>query len=187
MERINNLAVVIIDMQEPFMLQVEKSSMDTIISNQKKLISICKMNRIPIAVVEYYALGETHHEIRSLLKGCITKTFEKKQASAFSSREFISYLKLGGIKNLLISGLFGNACVYATSLSASKNGYTVITAEDLIAMNSHLYQEQRISGNSSFFDWYKWNTKFLPSFKELTRFELKPSKIFYIAGLLRIF
>lgn len=187
MEKIKDLALLLIDMQSPFMYQVEKDTLDIILSNQKELISICRQKRIPVILIEYYAYGETCKDLRDHAKGCITKTFEKKQDSAFSSREFTSYLKLGGIKNILISGLFGNACVYATSLSATKNGYAVITAEDLIAMNSHLYQEQRASGSSQVVCWYKWNTKFLNSFKELARFELKPSKIFHIAGLLRIF
>lgn len=186
MEKIKDLALLLIDMQSPFMHQVEKDTLDIILSNQKELISICRQKRIPVILIEYYAYGETCKDLRDHAKGCITKTFEKKQDNAFSSQELISFLKLSGIKNLLISGLFGNACVYTTCLSATKSGYKVVTAEDLLVMNSQLYQKE-ISSNSLFIYWYKWNTKFLRSFKELVNFELKPSKISYLAGLLRIF
>lgn len=176
MEKINNLAVVIIDMQEPFMAQVERSAIDTILSNQKTIISICKKRRIPIILVEYYGYEETCEEVKSQLKGCIAKTFVKKQNSAFTSLSFISFLKNSGIENILISGLFGNACVFATSLDATSKGYKVITSDDLIVMNSHVYQEQRASGFEAILCWYKWNTRFLSSTRELFNLEFEPSK-----------
>ena len=186
MEKVKNLALVIIDMQGPFTNQVEKTTIDMIISNQKELISTCKAKQIPVILVEYYAHGETTKEITKILPGSVTRTFQKKENSAFSSSSFVSFLEKKKIKNLIISGLFGNACILATSLDAIKKGYKIITTEDLVVMGSHIYQEQKVAGNISCLDWYKWNTHFFDSFKEISKLELVPQKSFSFVSLLGI-
>ena len=62
--------------------------------------------------------------------------FSKNKGNAFSNQELDKYLKTKNINELWISGLYAEACIYATVKGALKRNYKVIVLSDCIATKS---------------------------------------------------
>jgi len=127
-----NLAVILIDMQDYFINHDEKRNL---IPNQLLVLNFCRIKNIPVAVFEYRNRGET----TAMLKKEIVKfspenicTFIKRSDDAFSVEDFDGWLKEKNIQTLLLMGINACACVYDTANTAIKNGYKIMTSDTLI-------------------------------------------------------
>lgn len=58
--------------------------------------------------------------------------FTKNTYDAFSNTQFNNFLKKKGIKQLIITGVFGDGCVESTIQSGFSKGYNFIILKDLI-------------------------------------------------------
>jgi len=185
MKEIKDTAVLIIDVQSPFLYQVRRK--EEFVQKQKELLSFCRKNKIPVAIIEYYASGETNKEITDSLPGCISKTFIKKYDSAFSNHDLSLWLESRGIKNLILSGLFESCCVYRTAKNAKEKGYGVITSKDLISdpvLFGEYYEADKEDEIS--LSWYEVNGVHFNSLKELKNIKVTPPwSLFYFYDRLK--
>lgn len=178
MEKMKNIVALIIDLQSPFLYQVEDRN--SFVSSQKELISFCKGKGIPVALIEYFAYGETDVEIVEHLHGCFFKTFIKKQDDSFSSFDFQMWLEKMKIKNLIISGLFKSACVYKTAKTAVSRGYGIITSKE-ITEDSNFYDGIVLTEDykRSMMNWYRNNGVLFDSLEELKNSDIIPARRFF--------
>ena len=58
--------------------------------------------------------------------------FTKRRRDAFSNRNLIAHLTERGVKELLIGGVYANACVAATTRAALRRGFNVTVVTDAI-------------------------------------------------------
>lgn len=147
-----NLAVILIDMQDYFIDSNEKRNL---IPNQLLVLNFCRIKNIPVAVFEYRNRGET----TTMLKKEIVKfspenicTFIKRSDDAFSVEDFDGWLKEKNIQTLLLMGINACFCVYDTANSAIKNGYKIMTSDTLIAGYDNDYKSIKTH------DWYMENS-----------------------------
>lgn len=125
-----NLALIIIDMQDSFLKTKEKLEL---IEKQIPVIKFCMMKNIPIAIFEYDGEDTNILIKESLLNYTYKKTFIKHTDDAFYVRYFNIWLEINKINTILLMGVNACCCVYDTAKSITKNGFNLITIGDLIA------------------------------------------------------
>jgi nicotinamidase-related amidase len=77
------------------------------------------------------------------LKGI--RYFPKWAASAFVNTELDTYLEANGVKTLVITGLFANACVTATCKDGLSRNYAVEIVADAIACASDTSRQRALA------------------------------------------
>lgn len=70
--------------------------------------------------------------------------FPKNKENAFTNPSLDAFLKSKSIKELFISGLMAEACVYSTTKGAIKNGYKVNVLTDCIATTSNRKRDKML-------------------------------------------
>lgn len=177
--KIENVAILIMDMQHSFLGYLSNTETKRIIEGQKELLLLAKKEKIPVLVFEYYAYGNTDEQIRLSLKGCFFKTFTKKYDSAFSVKKLDPWLRKRGIKNLILAGIFADACVLSTAVNALNKGYKIITCGDLIANNS-IYCREEVKMIKAERHWYEDEGLLLETVEDLRdNFSLRPNRNLY--------
>ncbi len=167
MKKLNKTALLLIDMQSPF-LERELSSKLKLIPHQIVLIRHCAENCIPIIVIEFNGEGKTIFPLSKELSKASSRTdiytFKKDMDDAFENRELQKKLQILGIKKLILTGINAGHCVHATAISASRLGYKILTSENLIAG----YIPDGIDKNHKerVVLWYKQNGKYVKDYKE---------------------
>lgn len=133
----NNLAVVIVDMQEPFLAGINRASRKAIIRNQLALIGFCADHDIPVAVLEYHGDKET---IKPLLKklSAVRRSIviAKSGDNGFTATNLGKQLREWEVDTVLLAGVNASCCVQETAQGALEAGYRILTAKDLMA-DSH--------------------------------------------------
>ncbi len=120
------LGAIIIDMQDYFMDE-EKLKMA---KAQIPVISFCRKNDIPIAIINYCDCGPIIASLAEETSGL--PIFEKNRDDAFSQKKFQEWIEENQVESLIIMGVNACACVFETANSALKNGYQVITDHKII-------------------------------------------------------
>lgn len=139
-------ALVIIDMQEPFITrggQAERSEnvqkVKTIIEEQLKLIKQAKAEGMPIIFMEYTDFGPTNSRLKAAVEGYSdTRTFLKNTDGMFDPSnqylpELSSYLQEKEVGSLVIAGANGGACVERSISGALENNFSVTAMSPDIA------------------------------------------------------
>lgn len=133
-ERIDHLAVVIIDMQEYFLNHHPGRIVRKMIANQQNMLGLCARLDIPVIVLEYAKHGKTVRELKkSLRKVWRKRTIIKRSSDGFQKTALVDHLVKLQIKTLLFMGINASACVLDTAKSALSEGFEIITADDLIS------------------------------------------------------
>ncbi|NTW13898.1 MAG: cysteine hydrolase [Candidatus Moranbacteria bacterium] len=146
-----NLAVILIDMQEPFFKNIRTKHKGRILRAQKSALRQCIRHDIPVCVVEYVDCGDTLPDLRELLRKVPrTVTLVKSKDDAFTNRKLAKVLKDWHAGRLILMGINADACVLDTAQSAVRRGYEIITAPALIAGTSWHSENDSI-------DWYSKN------------------------------
>lgn len=145
----NDLAVVLVDMQQCFIDRLNSGEADRIIPNQTEVIQFCVNHDVPIIVLEYKSCGETISNLSQAMEHARKLvTIRKCEDDGFDDTPLDAVLKSMAVKKLFFMGINGDACVLATAASAKNNGYTVITGKDFISSSGS--KDHGIS-------WYKKN------------------------------
>lgn len=130
-------ALVIVDMQDHYVnragYQNLKKSFDklaTILAHQKRMIETAKKTNMPILIVQMKTRGPTTAALQSAIGDYEnTKIVEKETNGLFdhpiSAGPALEQLRKWGVKELVVMGANGGACVKQTILGAINNGYPV--------------------------------------------------------------
>lgn len=138
-----NYGIVIVDMQKKFLDEIITHERERLISNQKSLLEIAAENDIPVLIFEYSNWGKTLPEIQEEVNNIPRhKYFEKDDNDGFESYKKIDknspqiWLKNNKVKNLIITGVNTDVCVYATVHGAYKLKFKILTSIDLVATDN---------------------------------------------------
>ncbi len=131
-------SLIVIDMQEDYVgdqRNKKRYCYDTkqLISNINERIKDYPLeNVVYITNKFFWEFNKSPKILVSGLKVVSTKIFEKRANSAFSNKDFISYLEKENIDEVELVGVDGNFCVAATALDGCKKNYSVICNESCI-------------------------------------------------------
>ncbi len=125
------LALVLIDMQSMFLTEAKES----IIPNQVEILKFYNNQNTHLVVIESTGYGSTHHLLENEIakfKAPFVQRVSKHASDGFSNQKLHTYLQQKSITDLLLMGINGCACVWATAYSALGRGYTIRTSKDLL-------------------------------------------------------
>ncbi len=138
-------ALVIIDMQ-PFFVTRDGNDKDpenikkvkSLLEQQKFLIDWAKVSHTPIVVIEYKESGKTNKELMKPIEGYSDyRVIEKDSDGMFddenTKKELHKFLKEHDVKNLIITGANGGACVEKSIRGSLKNGYSISVVPEAVA------------------------------------------------------
>lgn len=122
------LAVLLIDMQEPY----PTKEYQDIIPKQAELIKVCQKEAIPVIMVEYIGCGRTIPQLTSLLPKDNLRVIKRKD-DAFYLTPLDDILQELEVKKLILTGINACACVLKTAVSARELKYQITGSLDLMA------------------------------------------------------
>lgn len=122
--------LLIIDIQERLASAMERSIVEQIQNNSKKLVEAAKLLNIPVIVSEQYpqGLGSTVPALQTILASA--QKVEKTQFSCCGTADF--YQKLGERNQVIIAGMETHICVLQTALELQANNMQVFVVEDAV-------------------------------------------------------
>ena len=153
-------AAVVVDMQQGFYDRggvSETVGLQNLVNRQIDLLKWAVAEKVPVLLFEYEGFGVTDPRLTAILKGHPYKRITKQSDDGFTTpsvKPALKFLKKHGIKNLIMSGINGNACVYSTTTGAISFGYYVATSSDIVG---NLNQNPPIYPNNT---WYFKDNKF---------------------------
>ncbi len=128
-EEYSGLAVLVIDVQPPYLVQLGKVTRLSLIRNQYEVVSYYAKQNVPVIGVEMEMQGRTPLLLRRHFK---EKPVKKWFRDGFFRTDLEERLREKQCTDLLLMGLFRSECVYDTAGSASHLGFNVYTANSLI-------------------------------------------------------
>lgn len=173
-----NIVVVVMDMQERFLLRV-KDEMEPLIESQLDVLDLCSRVDLPVIVMGYVLENGEHEIIPDPLEKRLKTKIEKIPRTEYLHRYYAmdgetnDAFKYGCLKGTLESfnptyvcfmGIGASACIKQTAESTSNAGYKILTAEPLIA------DEKKDIALSKSAEWYKKNGLFFTDHQSLIRY-----------------
>ncbi len=133
----DNVAVVVVDMQEPFLQGIYER--ERLIHNVRTLLQGAHILRLPILCTTQYAkrMGETVPEIKELLSPLLPP-FDKVEFSCFRSLPFNSEIHRSGRKQVLLCGVETHICISQSAHDLTAAGYQVHIAADAVSSRTEL-------------------------------------------------
>jgi nicotinamidase-related amidase len=154
-------AVILIDMQDNFVYGLRKGELERITPNQLLILKKCNLMNIPIFVLEFANKGETIEVLLTEIKKSKNYTFITKYSdSGFSSTQLHEKLKALNIKRIFLMGINATYCVMDTARDAIKEGYEIITSNDVISGAGHHDPNNGVS-------WYRENGVYVDKIHEV--------------------
>jgi len=129
-EKYTGLAVLVIDMQFPYFLQLDDGVLFSLLKNQVNVVSHYTHRNVPILGIETEEQGQTDLSLRKYFRD---SPVQKWSRDGFFWTDLEQRLHEKECTDLIMLGLFRSECVYATVQSASRLGFNVYTAASLIA------------------------------------------------------
>ncbi len=129
-EKYTGLAVLVIDMQFPYFLQLDDEVLFSLLKNQVNVVSHYNRRNVPILGVETEKQGQTDLSLRKYFR---ESPVQKWSRDGFFWTDLEQRLREKQSTDLIMMGLFRSECVYETAQSASRLGFNVYTAASLIA------------------------------------------------------
>ena len=123
-------ALVVIDMQEPFIRSVFEH--EAFVKSVTKLVEGCKVLEVPIIGTTQYVsrMGDIIPDIRRALPR--TPSHDKVVFDCCGSESFLAEVAATGATQILLCGLEAHICVSQTALGLIARGYQVHVAVDAI-------------------------------------------------------
>jgi len=158
-----NTAVLIIDMQDFFLAKFGKAVVEDLILDQSKIINWCFKTRTPIFIVQYKGRGEITASLKKVLKqNSLVSSVVKESNGGFTETNLEDLLNQKKIKNLVLMGVNGSACVQDTAIGALRRGFKIITGRGIIASATQNDKNLAVSKK-----WYSKNGKFFENVDSL--------------------
>jgi len=130
--------LLILDMQEKLINNIKNNKQ--LIFNIKKLVDICNLLNVRIAITEQnpLKLGRT---LDSILDNRTYPIFEKMEFSCSKKKIFIDYVEKYNFKNIIVCGIESHICVLQTSIELLKNGLNILIPKDAIGSRNEIDNE----------------------------------------------
>jgi nicotinamidase-related amidase len=129
-----SFAVLLIDMQDGFVMDLFPKERKRLVAKQKKIIKDCARLDIPLIVFEYFSYGDTLEELMLEVDNVPRHwLLSKKVDSGFYRTGLSHILRKLGADTLVLTGINASHCVATTAQSAVKKGYKIVTGENFIA------------------------------------------------------
>jgi len=158
-------ALMIVDMQDPFMNAISKQELKREIPHYLELIEYAKKENMPVFVLEYSWTGPTTEVIKEKLRELEDVTYLIKESnSGFRTTDLEERLKEKGIKNIIMSGAYASACVIETSFDAIDKGFNLITSKEIISDGDPKNGYHDWGEN---IEWYSKNSLYFDDFDDL--------------------
>ena len=127
--------LLILDMQEKLINNIRGNKL--LIFNIKKLINVCNLLNISIAITEQnpLKLGKT---LESILENKEYPKFEKMEFSCSNNKSFINYVKENNFKNIIICGIESHICILQTSIGLLNRGLNILIPRDAIGSRNEI-------------------------------------------------
>jgi isochorismate hydrolase len=161
-----NLCLMLIDMS-PELLQFYDKDKEEIplLTKQIYLLKYCKTNNIPIIIIEPEK-QETDISINyftSSLNQNYIKYLKKEENNSFSNPELLRQLNYWKIQNILLGGIYTSICIHDTCQSAIKNGFNVLSSQDIVKDRNILPEYNR----KKRVEWINQNIKLYDTYHQL--------------------
>jgi nicotinamidase-related amidase len=159
--KMSGLGVLLIDMQEDFLIEIDETERQKMIEQQKKILHACSLLDIPVIILEYSNHGSTIEDLQKCLDSVVrTSTITKPRNDGFVRTKLDKQLRQLGVGKLLLMGVNASACVASTGKGGKRYGYEIITSLDLIA-DPPDWEHNKSQ------DWYEENGLLAHSLEEL--------------------
>ena len=131
----NETLLLIVDVQQKLINNIKGSQL--LIFNIKKLIDICNLLNVNIAITEQNSLklGKT---LESITDNNEYPKFEKMEFSCINNKNFIKYINDYNFKNIIVSGIESHICVLQTSMDLLQKGLNILIPRDAIGSRSKM-------------------------------------------------
>lgn len=154
-----SLAVLVIDMQDPFLKEVDEKELKAELPYQAEVLNYCKGNNIPVFVIEYKDCGQTTGYLKEKIDSLPKKIYVTKSSrDAFEGTDLEKKLKETKAETVILMGVYASACVQDTAEGALKSGFKIATSKDLIADCKWSKEDVK---------WYKKKGVYKDDYKEL--------------------
>ncbi len=128
-ENYAGLVVVVIDLQPPYLIQLDRDRRLSLIRSQFEVVSYYAKQNVPVIGIEMEMQGRTPLLLRRHFK---EKPVKKWFRDGFFGTDLEEKLREKQCTDLVMMGLFRSECVHETAGSASHLGFQVYTAVPLI-------------------------------------------------------
>jgi nicotinamidase-related amidase len=135
-----NKAVLLIDMQYGFYDRGgvrDSAGLQTLVSNQTKLLKAAVKNNLPVIVLQYRNFGETDSRLMDVVENHEHEIIWKSYDSGFVEDELKRRLNQLGVETLLVAGVNGCCCVHGTVVDALNEGFSIETSPELVGNLNH--------------------------------------------------
>lgn len=136
----NDLAIIVIDMQKCFLHKINSNEKERLITAQQDVLRYAAEEDVPVAVLEYSLVGkprrrrETIDPIASWIKKVPRHEYMWKDSnSGFKDTPLERQLRGWNKQTLLLTGVYGSACVYMTAMDGLDRDFVVLTDRKLIS------------------------------------------------------
>ncbi|PIN93437.1 hypothetical protein COU54_02860 [Candidatus Pacearchaeota archaeon CG10_big_fil_rev_8_21_14_0_10_31_24] len=131
--RNNDLAIIVIDMQEGFLKRISYEELTRILPGQLALLEHCKSKKIPTIFLEYTGEGPTYQVLKDRAKGIPDfEIMTKSDDNGFCQPKLKSKLKRLNVQHICLAGINAEACVKKTAERALSEGLKIISSKDII-------------------------------------------------------
>ncbi len=131
----NETLLLIVDVQQKLINNIKGSQL--LIFNIKKLIDICNLLNVNIAITEQnpLKLGIT---LESILNDNEYPKFEKMEFSCSENKNFLNYINKNNFKNIIVCGIESHICILQTSLDLLRKGFNILIPRDAIGSRNEI-------------------------------------------------
>ena len=125
----NETLLLIVDVQQKLISNIKDNQL--IVFNIKKLIDICNLLNIRIAISEQnpLKLGMT---LKSISDNNQYPKYEKMEFSCAENKNFINYINEYNYRNIIVCGIESHICILQTSIDLLQKGLNILIPRDAI-------------------------------------------------------
>jgi len=139
-----DLALIILDMQQDFMKYLTKSDRNMILSSTLNMLDFGIKNDIPIVLFEYFGHKNTIDEVFEKLRNYNNlQRYIKIEDNGFQYTAIANRMHQENIKKLFFIGINATSCVLRSMRGARANRLEIMTADDVIANGTQIYNGDR--------------------------------------------
>jgi isochorismate hydrolase len=152
-ENVNNVAVLVVDMQDHYLADVAEEELAEEQPYQIKVLEYCNKNNIPVFILEYEGRGKTTEIIRdNISDSCLADSVTKSYSNGFYKTNLEEKLEKANIGTVLLMGVYGSRCVKGTALGALESNFNIMTSKQLIAEDA---SELGLFTDDEIIEWYE--------------------------------